>query len=124
MNNDDMLLPPEEMMVSFSRSGAAMETVSDELHARSRKNYSLILKRMGLVGQVRIAQAINVHESTVSRMKESDFERIARMLAAMGLKVVPEDQDTLDRRKIDAMLLLAKSYVNDVTYESLVSDVG
>lgn len=121
--SDSTLLPPEETVISFSRSGAAMETVSAELDARSRKNCSLILRKLSSIGQVRAAQAIGVNESTISRMKEGDFDRIGKLLAALGLKVVPVEMEVMDRKKIDAMLELARAYVNDITADALVVNI-
>jgi hypothetical protein len=47
---------------------------------------------MGAVGQGVVAEGLGVNDSQISRWKESgSIERTAKMLAILGLKVVPVD---------------------------------
>lgn len=81
---------------------------------RSRKNLKAILHGLSSVGQARLAEALGVSESTVSRWKAEQAEQCARALAALGLKVVPIEMRCFDPRKIDAILQLAKSHLADI----------
>lgn len=66
------------------------------------------------MGQARVAEAIGVSESTVSRMKDADIERTAKMLAVLGLKCVPATVRCFDPGQINAILTLAKARMRDV----------
>lgn len=92
-----------------------MKPVSAEVDSRSRKNLSMILNRLGSVGQVHAASAIGVHESTINKMKEKgDFERTSLFLAFLGLKVVPVEMKCFDVEQMEAILTLAKSRLNEM----------
>ncbi len=73
-----------------------MAQVSQQIDARARKNLTVLLRAIGNVSQVRMAERLGVDESTVSRMKSSEFERIASVVAACGLKLVPEEQEVYE----------------------------
>jgi hypothetical protein len=68
-----------------------MPEVSAPTSETARKIHAAILQRLASYGQIRVAEALGVHESTVSRMKGDDLERLARLLAALDLKVVPAE---------------------------------
>ena len=55
-----------------------------------------ILARMAEVGQARVAEAAGVSDATVSRWKDGALEQAARILAALGLKVVPVEAQVQD----------------------------
>lgn len=57
----------------------------------ARKVHAAILKRLAAVGQVRVAEMLDVSEATVSRLKSEHLETFAHFLAALGLKAVPAD---------------------------------
>jgi Bacteriophage CII protein len=86
-----------------------MTTVCAEVTERARKNLTVILQRLAAVGQARVAEGIGQHESTVSRWKGADAEQLAKMLALMGLKVVPIEMRCYPQHKIDAIFVLAKA---------------
>lgn len=48
-------------------------------------------------------------ESTVSRFKAEQAEPFAKLLAALGLKVVPEHVRCYEPKQIEAVLALAKA---------------
>ena len=67
-----------------------MAELSQDPHARARKMQSAILQRLGIQGtQARIAAALQVDESTVSRWKQ-DLERTCLILALLDLKTVEQ----------------------------------
>lgn len=74
---------------------------------RARKNHATILTGLARVGQVTVAEGLGIHESTVSKMKDSDLAQSARLLSLCGLKVVPAEWRCVDPKYMDAILTLA-----------------
>lgn len=64
-------------------------TLSPGQHERAREFESLILQQLASVGQRTVANALDVSESTISRMKGGEIETLCRLLAALELQVVP-----------------------------------
>ncbi len=93
----------------FSRSGVSIMTVSQEVADLARKNHAAILRSMGEVGQVNAANTLEVHEATISRMKApgGEFERMALVLAAVGIALPTNKQVVVDRDVYEASKLLA-----------------
>lgn len=58
---------------------------------KAREYQSLILQRFAVIGQRSVANALDVSDSTVSRIKTEQVESISLLLAALELKVVPEE---------------------------------
>lgn len=81
-----------------------------ELSPESRKILSLLLQALLRTRQVNVASALDVSEATVSRMKESELPKIAKLIDALGLKVVPKHMVVMDQRQIDALLHLAQTF--------------
>lgn len=75
---------------------------------RARKNLTAILRAMANVGQATMAQRLGVNESTVSRMKDSELERIAAILSALDLKCVPASMQLIEPERINALRVLAR----------------
>lgn len=65
-------------------------------------------------GQVRIAEAIGVSEATISRMKSEQLGQVAAVIAAAGLKVVPDSMRCYPAKKMNAILELARDHLNAV----------
>lgn len=90
----------------------ATSAVSADLDARSRKIAAQILQSLASAGQAPVAAAIGASESTVSRMKsEGEIERLALLLAACGLKVVPADWRVFDPADVAVLLHGAKRWL-------------
>lgn len=88
---------------------AAVLTSPEE---RARKAATLVLQRLSPDGTQRnIAQVLGVSEATVSRMKDH-VEPTMRLLAQLGLKVVPAEMRCYSARELDAMFVLAKANMN------------
>lgn len=85
-----------------------MASLSPDQTTRSRKNVSAILQALASVGQVRVAEAFGLSESTVSRWKDKEIDEMGKLLAVLGLKSVPQDYKCYDPKSIDALLTLAK----------------
>ena len=66
-----------------------MPTVDADLDQRARKIESTIFSGLHRHGQVTVAKAIGVSEATISTAKGDAIPKVARILAACGLKVVP-----------------------------------
>lgn len=82
---------------------------------RSRKNLSSVLKALASAGQRRVAEALGVHESTVSKMKsEGEFDRFCLLLAECGLKVVPIEMRCYPEKDLVAILTLAKRQIEQM----------
>lgn len=91
-----------------------MSEVSQDVRASARKIETYLRNRLAEMGQARVADKLNVHESTVSRWKDSDIERIALYLAALNLKVVPagSDAQVFSVDEVTAMATLAKRAIS------------
>jgi hypothetical protein len=100
-----------------------MGAVSVTVEARARKNEKIVLQRLASVGQKPIADAIGVHESTVSRLKEGAISQFAQALAAMNLKIVPTEMKCYRPEDIEPYIQLAKQHMRTVTsVHDLVDD--
>jgi len=87
-----------------------MAQLSAQQESRSRKNLSVMLKALCTAGQGAAASAIGVHESTVSRMKGGEISQMwqmCKLLAAIGLKVVPVDSQCFSAEHVEALRVLA-----------------
>lgn len=84
-----------------------MTAPSASFEERARKNLATIFAGLSSVGQVKVALALGVVESTVSKMKADELEVASRVLAAAGLKVVPGSYRCVEPRKMEALLTLA-----------------
>lgn len=75
---------------------------------RARKNEKVILSALAEVSQLIAANSMGVSESTVSRMKSGDIEQAGKLLAALGLKVVPIGFHCYPEDEIEALRILAR----------------
>src|SRR5262245_58765329 len=85
-----------------------MPAVSGVDQERARKNQALILKHLAAVGQVRVAEAMQVHESTISKMKNGDLEQFTKLLGVLGIKCVPNYAKCVDPKWLNAIIMIAK----------------
>lgn len=90
---------------------------------RARKFHTLALQRVASVGQKHMAEQLDTSESTVSRFVSAELERACRVLAVLGLKVVPSDMQCYPPDKIRILLTLARDHLNQLeTPEQLSFD--
>lgn len=80
-----------------------MSELSPEVAARARKNLSALLRAVAEVTQVKVAARLRVDPSTVSRMKDAEYEKIAAFAAACGLKLIREDQEVEDPGYVEGL---------------------
>lgn len=95
---------------------ACMDRFSSDLHVRSRKLESVVLKRLERVGQATVGKAIGISESSVSLFvsKPEQLKRFCRVLAAAGLKIVPRDAQCFSPRKVQILMELARDHLNQL----------
>lgn len=84
-----------------------MNAPSGKAQERARKNLAAIFAGLSSVGQVRVAEALGIAESTVSKMKDDELPKAATVIAVCGLKVVPEDYKCVRPRVMETLLELA-----------------
>jgi hypothetical protein len=65
--------------------------------------------RLSSVGQARAAEALQTSESTISKLKSGELEMLAKLLAAIGVKCVPEHLRCYEPKQMEAILTLAKA---------------
>ncbi len=82
--------------------------LSQEQNARAREFEALILQQLASVGQRAVAEAVGVNESTVSRWKEGDIERWCKVLALLGLQLVPESAMVVNAEYLHSLETLAE----------------
>lgn len=125
--SDDMMFSPENESY-FSRSGisaASTSSVSSGADASTRANFSRILHALADRGQKAVAEVYGKDVGTISRWKDNgEFEKVAAMLAVLGLKVVPADWQCVDMAQVNALLTLNRAYVINLTADKLVVDLG
>lgn len=66
-----------------------MSEVSQDVRESARKIETLLRNALAEMGQARVADKMNVSESTVSRMKDADIEKFALFMAAINVGVQP-----------------------------------
>lgn len=88
--------------------------VSGGAAERARKNLTLILQRLSSVGQATVATGLSLSEATVSRFKAEQAEQFSKILAILGLKVVPEHVRCYEPKQIEAVLALAKALLAQI----------
>lgn len=81
-----------------------MPQLSPVIAEASRKVERTLLQRLAQRSQVRVAELMGVSESTVSRI---DKAGIAALLAACGLKAVPQEMQCFDPDYIHSLKVLA-----------------
>lgn len=81
--------------------------LSPDMDTRAREFESLFLQRLVSVGQKTVADAIGVSESTVSRWKEGEIERWCKVVAQLGLRIVPDTAMVVNHDYLAAVETLA-----------------
>jgi len=82
--------------------------LSQDPSARAREIESLVLQRLLSVGQKTVADAMTLSESTVSRWKEGEIERWSKVLALLGLQVVPVSAVVVNAEYLRSLETLAE----------------
>ena len=69
-----------------------MTEVSLDVRESARKIETTLRNALAEMGQARVADKMNVSESTISRMKDADIEKFALFIAAINCNIVGKDQ--------------------------------
>lgn len=85
-----------------------MPALKPDVAARAREFEALILSQLASVGQRSLAEAVGVNESTVCRWKDGDIERWSKVLALLGLQVVPETAMVVSSEYLHSLETLAE----------------
>jgi transcriptional regulator with XRE-family HTH domain len=88
----------------------------------TRQNEALILRSLRDKSQVRIAEALGVSEATVSRLKDEDTPKFAKLLAELDLKVVNASTRTFDPQVVDALRVIARLHLDRSDIADWISD--
>ena len=92
-----------------------MAALSPEADERARKNLAAIFQALSTLGQTNYAKVLEVSEPTVSRMKEKEFPEVAKQVAALKLKVVPETFRCVDPAYLAGLEHFAKCWLEHIT---------
>lgn len=82
------------------------------MEALARRNFQEMLNAVASKGAGVVAEACKRDEATVAKWKASEpgkpgpWETFAIAMAALGLKLVPEDFTTVDPEEYEALLML------------------
>jgi hypothetical protein len=101
-----------------------MAQLSVQADERARKNVASILQALAASGQSNVAKDLELSESAVSRMKDKDIPEAARLLAAVGLKVVPEKYRCVDAAYLAGLEHFAKCWLEHITQNQTPSPEG
>lgn len=74
----------------------------------ARKYEALILQQLAVIGQRSVANALEVSDSTISRMKNGGIDELCRFLVALELQVVPESSVMSCPERLKALVTLAR----------------
>lgn len=88
-----------------------------ETDLRARKTHRTLLRAIDSVGLTPVAEACNCNQSTISRMKNDDFERISVALTAMRLKCVPLSSVCYKPEYIQHLLYFARRGMSSEQFE-------
>lgn len=81
--------------------------MNESIARGARKNHTLILQALGKIGQDKVADLIGISGSTLSVFKNENLERLSSVLAACGLKVVVNTEESVSADEIWALRVLA-----------------
>lgn len=84
-----------------------MAGLSPKAEERARKNLASIFAGLSSVGQTKVADALGVVESTVSKMKGDELTTASRVMGICGLKVVPDHYECVDPKVMEALITLS-----------------
>lgn len=107
-----------------------MSKVSIELSASARNGVSRILQALSQGNNGEIAAQIGVDPSTLSRMKNekknndlTEIETFCELLSCLGLKIVPKEYQSIDKSRVEALLVMSKSWMSRIdTVDDLFHD--
>ena len=84
-----------------------MAEVSQDVRESARKIETTLRNQLAEMGQARVADKMNVSESTISRMKDADIEKFALFIAAINCNIVGKDQRVVSASDLQVLKHLA-----------------
>jgi len=98
-----------------------MSKVSIDLSASARNDVSRILQALAISKQGELADQLAVDPSTISRLKNekknnglTEIEMFCELLSCLGLKVVPKEYQSIDKSRVEALLVMSKSWMSRI----------
>lgn len=85
----------------------------------ARKTLQVLLQALAQTTLAPVATALNVDESTISRMRSERFPQFVEILTVLDLKLVPAGAKLYDEEDIRALLHLSRKQLESVTPETL-----
>lgn len=107
-----------------------MSKVSIELSASARNDITRVFNALAQENNSVLAEHLGVDPSTLSRMKNdkksnglNEIELFCELLSCLGLKVVPKEYQSIDKSRVEALLVMSKSWMNRIeTVDDLFHD--
>lgn len=101
-----------------------MDASSLDPFGRASKIETTVLQALQQNGKAAaVAVAMQVNDSTISRLKNEHLQPFSRLLAHLGLKVVPADRVCVDREMYRAMTRIAsRAMANEEVAQRLIWD--
>lgn len=107
-----------------------MNKLSIDMSASARNDVSRILQALAKSKNSGIAEHLGVDPSTISRMKNdkknnglTEIEMFCELLSCLGLKIVPKEYQSIDKSRVEALLVMSKSWMSRIeTVDDLFHD--
>lgn len=80
---------------------------------RAQRIHTAILQALAKASQARIAELIGCSASTVTLFKDEQLQRFSSILAACGLKVVPDTEESVDMNEVRALRVIARARIQE-----------
>lgn len=97
----------------------SMPTLDDDIARRATKIEGAIFNGLHRQGQAHVARAIGLSEATISTAKSDAIPKVARILAACGLKVVPMSNQCYPPEYMQALRTFARLAMEQPEPQSL-----
>lgn len=90
--------------------------LSAEYREKAREIETVISQQLSTVTQAKVCEVSGANKDKVNRLVKNDLDLIATMIAALGLKVVPEDAVFCSKETAEATRELLKNCFNSPEY--------
>lgn len=84
-----------------------------QISRRAQRIHTAILQALAKISQARVAELIGAAPSTVTLFKDEQLARFTQVLAACGLKVVPDTEESVDMNEVRALRVIARARIQD-----------
>lgn len=98
-----------------------MSKLSIEMSASARNDVARILNALATSNNSAIAEQLHIDPSSLSRMKNdkkannlTEIETLCELLSCLGLKVVPKEYQSIDKSRVEALLVMSKSWMSRI----------